>query len=96
MSSLVSFAFDQVRTYTGAIAWNPLVRASRKLILSLFSQIKVGRLIVVEKDGTHTVCGQNVEDTSTPLARMRVMRDAFWLRLALFADMVRNVVPLSP
>ncbi|KAK7905400.1 hypothetical protein LTR67_000121 [Exophiala xenobiotica] len=86
MSSSVSSALERVRTYAGTLAWDPLVTTSRRLILSLFSDIKVGRLTIVERDGTETVCGQVGEHVS-PLVHLRVMRDAFWLRLALFADM---------
>ncbi|KIX04278.1 uncharacterized protein Z518_05145 [Rhinocladiella mackenziei CBS 650.93] len=87
MSSLVTSALDRIRSYAGGVVWEPLVKTSRQLILSLISQIKVGRLTVVERDGTQTTCGKVTGDLIHPQAQLRVVRDPFWLRLALFADM---------
>lgn len=93
MTSLVTSALDRVRSYAGAVAWGPLVQTSRQLVLSLLSQIEHGRLTVIEKDGTSTICGDAEAETVQPAAQLRVVRDSFWLRLALFADMVRHVAP---
>jgi len=95
MTSLVTSALDQVRNYAGAVAWGPLVQASRQLVLSLLSQIEHGTLTLVEKDGTSSVYGETGKDEAQPVAHLRVIRDSFWLRLALFADMVRDVAPSS-
>lgn len=94
MTSLVTSALDRVRNYAGAVAWGPLVQTSRQLVLSLLSQIEHGRLTVIEKDGTNTICGDAEGETVLPAAHLRVVRDSFWLRLALFADMVRHVAPI--
>jgi hypothetical protein len=96
MASLVASALDRARGYAGAVAWDPLVKTSRHLILSLLSQIKTGRLTVVERDGKETICGQVGGEAVHPQVQLRVVRNAFWLRLALFADMVRNVAPFFP
>lgn len=95
MTSLVTSALDRVRNYAGAFAWGPLVQTSRQLVLSLLSRIEHGSLTVVEKDGITTVYGEVGAETLQPAAHLRVIRDSFWLRLALFADMVRSVAPLS-
>ena len=95
MNSLVTSALDRVRNYAGAFAWGPLVQTSRQLVLALLSQIEQGRLTVIERDGTSTLCGEAGAKTVQPAAQLRVVRDSFWLRLALFADMVRNVAPRS-
>lgn len=94
MASSISSLVDRVRTYAGAVAWDPIIKSCRRSILSLLSEIKIGRLTVVESDGTETVCGQAGEHVE-PLARLQVVRDAFWLRLALFADMVSLPPPLE-
>lgn len=58
-------------------------------MLSLFQQIENGELIVIENDGTVTTCcNQSTSLALAPSTTLRVARDAFWLRLALFADMV--------
>lgn len=93
---MLTWASGKVCSYAGTAAWEPLVRTSRRIILSLLSQIKVGRLTVLERDGTETICGLNTGDEVHPLAQLHVVRDAFWLRLALFADMVCCVAPTSP
>lgn len=87
MAPSISSLVDRLRTYAGTVAWDPMIKSCRRSFLSLLSEIKIGRLTVVESDGTETVCGQAGEYVE-PLARLQVVRDAFWLRLALFTDMV--------
>ena len=89
MSGLITSALDQLRSYSGSIAWDPLLRLSRTAVLSLLQQIKSGQLTVYEGEGTKTVCGEQSGGTgSGPLTELRVRREVFWLRLALYADMV--------
>ena len=45
-------------------------------------------------DGTEIVCGNMKQANNRPVVSLRVLRDAFWVRLALFADMVCEVVAL--
>lgn len=88
MSSLVSSAFDALRAQVGSVAWGPLVNLSRKAVLSLLQQIQVGRLLVQEHDGTETMYGEQTASVTTPATELKVHRETFWVRLALFADMV--------
>jgi cyclopropane-fatty-acyl-phospholipid synthase len=92
MSSLFRSALDAVQSYAGSAAWDPLVRVSRTGVLSLLQQMTIGQLLVVDKDDAKTLCGQStVADLSTePTTELRVRNDAFWVRLALFADMVSS------
>lgn len=94
MTSLLTSALDRVRNYAGAVAWGPLVQTSRSVILSLLSQIEQGRLTIIERDGTSTICGDAETENVQPATELRVVRDSFWVRLALFADMVRPVAPI--
>lgn len=77
-------ALDRLRSFTGSIAWGPLVNLSRSLILSTLSGIRVGKLTIHERDGTQTICG----GLEGPITALHIRKDVFWLRLALFADMV--------
>lgn len=95
MSSLLASTLDHVRIYAGAVTWGPLVQTCRRSILSLFANIRIGCLTVVERDGTETRCGKAYNGGAEPLAQLHVVREAFWPRLAIFADMVRTVAQMS-
>ena len=83
--AVVSRALDSVRSYIGSFTWSPLVALSRNAVLGLLSRVSDGQLIVVDHDGTVTLCG---EYGATPKTELRVVNEAFWVRVALFADMV--------
>lgn len=94
MSSLVRNAVDAIWSYAGSTAWSPVVLVCRTGVLSLLQQITCGQLLVVEeKDGAQTLCGQSsVADLPIePRTELRVRKDAFWVRVALFADMVSSL-----
>lgn len=88
MSALVSSAFDALRAQVGSVAWGPMVNLSRRAVLSLLQQIEVGRLLVQEHNGVETVCGKESASMTAPATALKVHRETFWVRLALFADMV--------
>lgn len=89
MTSLVVSTFDILRRYAGSVAWDPLVQVSRTSILSLLKGIEVGQLNVIEKDDNETVCGNaTISRSEVPVTSLKVLKETFWLRLALFADMV--------
>jgi cyclopropane-fatty-acyl-phospholipid synthase len=88
--SIVTTALDALRGYAGSVGWGPLVRISRTAILSLLSRIEKGSLVVKESDGRETVCGsRHSAGGPGPRTELMVHREAFWVRLLLFADMVR-------
>jgi cyclopropane-fatty-acyl-phospholipid synthase len=84
MSGYLTSAIDALKSYTGSLAWGPLISLSRSTILGLLKSIQVGQVAVKERDGTVTVCGAS---DNGPLTTLEVKRETFWLRLALFADM---------
>lgn len=93
---------SQVTAYT----WPPLVDLARRAILSRLSRINFGQLVITDSTtNIVTVCGalepeggkeldvKSAGGNNTaraPRAELRIQRDTFWLRLLLFADMVRN------
>ncbi|KAK8231367.1 Mycolic acid cyclopropane synthetase-domain-containing protein [Phyllosticta capitalensis] len=79
--------FSALRNYTGQLAWAPLASLSRSAVLSLLSRIQTGRLDIVDVDGSETICGSRDDKDPGPRTALRVHSDAFWVRLALFADM---------
>lgn len=92
MASLLLGAFDHVRTAVGYFAAGPTTNLARQLILSVLRKITIGQLVIEEK-GITTLCGTtNLAVGSRPLPAtvLHIRNDAFWLRVALLADMVRR------
>lgn len=83
-----SRTFDSVRSYLGSFTWGPFVKLSRSTVLGLLSKIEIGQLIIKDADGTVTICGRTGEKNGAPCTELRVLKEAFWVRLMLFADMV--------
>ena len=88
-----------VAGYGAHYAWPGLVSVSRSTILSLLQRIAIGRLEITDTDGTVTICGQpDLKPTphpyrsvyTPPSSELVVQKDVFWVRLLLFADMVRS------
>lgn len=90
--TFVTRTVDAVRNYVGSLTWAPLVSVSRRTVLGLLQRIEEGELAVEERDGTVTRCGGggSLSQCSGLQARLYVQREAFWVRLLLFADMVRS------
>lgn len=89
-------------SYPASYAWPPLLSLSRSAILSVLVQIKVGQVKIVDVDGKETVCGQQKmmpgpskarSVYSIPQVQLHVHKDIFWVRMALFADMVCLLLP---
>ena len=81
-------SFDSLRAYAGSFTWSPLVRFSRGLVLNTLRRIKVGQLVVTDSDGAVTVCGAPKVKDGTPKTELKVLKETFWVRVSLFADMV--------
>ena len=103
MAGLVTATLDSVRSFTGSIAWAPLVRVSRAAILSLLTGLEVGQLTIRDKDGTDAVdccagsvlvasgaiCGHGQLASRVSLIRSRELKSLPGLRRELHARRVR-------
>lgn len=94
---------DLVRAAVGSLTWGPALAVAKPAILSVFGQVDKGTLLLVDEPaGTRHVFGQNLgakynelasginatrKADAIPRVELVVKRDAFWMRLFLFADM---------
>lgn len=88
--AMVSRPFNLIRTYVASLAWVPLVNLSRSFVLPLLKRIEIGTVVVIDNDGAVFVCGAHQPDDSGPNTELRVLKESFWVRILLFADMVRQ------
>lgn len=90
MTSLLSGAIDRLYTSVGYVAGGPITRVARSLILSVLNQIEIGQIIIEENEQTVTCGSINLAIGSPPLpvTVLKIRNDAFWTRVAIFADMV--------
>lgn len=86
--ALLTRSIDSVRSYLGSLTWGPIVKSSRSAVLALFQRIEIGQLVITDSDGTVTVCGQSHSQDGAPRTELNVLKEAFWVRVLLFADMV--------
>ena len=90
--AIISCTFDSLRSYVGTFTWDPFVKLSRNTVLGLLRRIEVGQLVVRDKDGTVTVCGQPGIKDGSSRTELRVFKESFWVRVMLFADMVGHLL----
>lgn len=81
-----SSALHSLRCSASAWTWGPLVAFSKRSVLAVLQRVTVGGLLVTDEAGVVTLCGN--QGTEGPRLEMRVRAEAFWVRVALFADMV--------
>lgn len=86
--AILSYPLETFRPYAGSFTWQPFVRFSRSTVLSLLTRIDVGQILVTDSDGTRTVCGAPQPKDGTPRTELWVLKESFWVRVLLFADMV--------
>ena len=65
------------------------------MVLDLLARIEVGQLVVTDSDGTVNVCGSPAVKDGSPRAELKVKKEAFWVRLLLYADMVGECVSVA-
>lgn len=89
LKGAVVSTLDRVKGLVGTVAWGPLVDLSRTAVLSLLKQVEIGQLVIIDKNGTEIVCGQQSAevDAPSPNTKLTIHRESFWVRLALFSDM---------
>jgi hypothetical protein len=80
--------FVALRNATINATWSSLVYVSRSICLSVLSKIQIGQLQIVDVDGNITVLGEAAENPSGPKCVLQIRQETFWLRLALYGDMV--------
>lgn len=61
---------------------------SRSAVLALLQRIEIGQLVITDSDGTVTICGKKDSEFGAPRTELNVLKEAFWVRVLLFADMV--------
>ena len=88
LTAAINGTIDTLRGYAGAWTWGPLVDLSRSAVLSLLRRVEVGQIVVTDLNGTVTVCGSPKPKDGSPRTELKVVKEAFWVRLVLFADMV--------
>ena len=89
--AILNYPLDALRTYAGSFTWQPFVRFSRSTVLSLLRRIAVGQIVVRDSDGAVAICGAPQVKDGTPRTELRVLKETFWVRVLLFADMVSSV-----
>ena len=91
MAMLTSPLFGAATTLLNSVstqAWEPLVSLCRNGTLSQLQNIRIGKLAVYESSSSKASANFGVEKEGLPLAVLNVHDERFWVRLALFADMV--------
>ena len=86
--AILTRAFDSLRSYLGGLTWGPFVALSRTAVLSQLSKIQVGQLVITDEEGALTICGAPGIKDGSPRTQLKVLKEAFWVRMVLFADMV--------
>jgi hypothetical protein len=85
VTNLPNYALDSARHFAGSLTWGPALSIARSAATSLLHRIVIGQLTI--RDGEKLLVfgpGGN-----GPSAVLQVENESFWVRLFLFADMVR-------
>ncbi|KAI4205404.1 MAG: hypothetical protein LQ350_000446 [Teloschistes chrysophthalmus] len=85
--AMLNQLLDAARSNVTFFAWSPLVRLSRAAVLNLLSRVEIGYLLISDTDGSETVCGERWPKEEGPATELKVLKETFWVRLLLFADM---------
>lgn len=88
-SPLTGLATNVLSTITTQ-TWGPLVSLCKNGTLAQLQEIKIGKLVIFEGGSSKTTAAFGSDKEGVPVAFLDVHDEKFWVRLALFADMVRN------
>lgn len=93
---------DLLRGAIGGVTWGPALTISKAAVTSMLSQIEIGQLIITDQTGQTTSYGRKIAKEHSKMSNgvngtrkygavkrveLVVKREAFWVRLFLFADM---------
>lgn len=79
---------DLIRSTIGGFSWGPALSVSKAAVKSLFGRIEIGSLVVVDQATGQTLTyGEKADQDAGLRVKLVVKKEAFWVRLFLFADM---------
>lgn len=87
LSPITGAASSVLSTITSQ-AWGPLVTLCRNGTISQLQNLKLGKLVLFEGGSSKASAVFGKDKEGLPLAFLDVHDEKFWVRLALFADMV--------
>lgn len=93
--AILTRSLDSLRSYVGYFTRGPFAQLSRSTVLGLLSRIEIGQLVVTDSNGTVTICGSPGIKDGSPRTELKVLKEAFWVRAMLFADMVGELILLA-
>ena len=73
-----------------SIAVPPIIDFAKSTVVQVLKRIETGRIMIMDHDGEATVCGRFIAAEGEPCTELRVLKELFWVRVLLFADMVRS------
>jgi hypothetical protein len=86
-STAAGYLGDGIRAVAGHFAWGPMLQLSKLAVARSLSRIQNGELIIKHEGEIVGKFGQAAQ--GFPAVELEVLSDNFWVRLLLFADMVR-------
>jgi cyclopropane-fatty-acyl-phospholipid synthase len=91
--SSVTGAVSSLLSPVTSQAWGPLVTLCKNGTLSQFQNLKHGKLVLFEGGSSKASSVFGSDKEGLPIAFLDVLDEKFWVRLALFADMVCSRTP---
>jgi hypothetical protein len=89
LTNVFSGVLDTAHSYAGSFTWEPAVRFSRSTVLNMLMRVEVGQIVVRDVNGQVAICGSSKPKDGSLRVEQQVKKEAFWVWLLLFADMVR-------
>jgi len=89
VSPLTGAASSVLSTITTQ-AWNPLVNLCRHATITRLLNLRLGKLVLFEGGSSEASAAFGKGEEGLPVAFLHVHDEKFWVRIALFADMVRS------
>lgn len=86
--SSVTGAVSSILSPVTSQGWGPLVSLCKNGTLSQFQNLKHGKLVVFEGGSSKSSVAFGSDKEGLPIAFLDVRDEKFWVRIALFADMV--------